>query len=138
MLTFIICRRRAANRALKPRPGISRSLSSLSGQHLPPAPNVPPPKVPTAPSKGDEYVGLNGDHVTYKSPPGSIYTTLDSKSHLHGIKVLPDPLQVKVFYEHANQRLRFRWDFFPILQSHCSSVVLSCIASPIFCACVMF
>ena len=92
----IFFRRRAANKALKSRPGMSRSLSNLSAQHLPPAPNVPPPKIPTAPHKGEEYVGLNGDHVTYKSPPGSAYTTLDSKSNLLGVKVLPEHLHVKV------------------------------------------
>ena len=73
------------------------SISDLSGRGLPPVPNVPAPKVPTAPSKGEEYIGLNGDHVTYKSPPGSGYTTADLKrSNIHGVKVLPDQLQTKV------------------------------------------
>ena len=75
---------------------MTSSVSSLSGRDLPPAPNVPAPKVPTAPSKGEEYIGLSGDHVTYKSP-GSGYDTIDSKhSSIQGVKVLPDQLQIKV------------------------------------------
>lgn len=75
---------------------MSSSYSDV--RELPPAPNVPAPKIPSAPKKGEEYVSLNGDHASYKSPPGSGYTTLDSKSSsgLHGVKVLPDQLQLKV------------------------------------------
>ncbi len=80
------------------RPGLSASMSDMGSRQLPPAPDGPAPKLPRSMrNKGEEYLTLTSDHVLYKSPPTSGYTTLDSNgSSVHTIPVPTQSLQLKV------------------------------------------